>query len=245
VHELDSDPDLRIKVDQALEEIRSVVHPHEDSYWDDDFKYHTFSDSIIMSSEVSFTGILHIFRAAHSVSLSLFHLGIFVRGGISIGRLRHDGDKVYGIGLIKAYELENEKAIFPRIILDKEVLNEALVVTGGDDELIFAIENCLISQIDGYHMIHYLDVFECFGPGHASEMELDDNLLPDGKENLVLIIQNKLEKSIGNTAVFEKLQWLANYWNYSINNHCTSEIRTSRYKVDLPPLFDDFELSRN
>jgi len=48
----------------------------------------------------------------------VFHQGVPIRGGISIGNLFIQENKVFGAGLVKAYELEHYKAIYPRIILD-------------------------------------------------------------------------------------------------------------------------------
>lgn len=47
--------------------------------------------------------------------------GLFLRGGITIGELSFNEDFVFGQGLIDAVALE-EKAIYPRIIMDESVL---------------------------------------------------------------------------------------------------------------------------
>ena len=44
--------------------------------------------------------------------------GILLRGGITMGKLFHDSDRVFGEGLISAYNLENKAAVYPRILID-------------------------------------------------------------------------------------------------------------------------------
>lgn len=45
-------------------------------------------------------------------------------GGIAIGELFIDDTIVWGKGLIKAYEIENSLAVFPRVIISKEVIKK-------------------------------------------------------------------------------------------------------------------------
>ena len=56
--------------------------------------------------------------------------GLFIRGALVKGQLYAQKNFVYGRGLIRAYEIENRVAIYPRIIVDKELLSSIL----GTDE---------------------------------------------------------------------------------------------------------------
>lgn len=44
--------------------------------------------------------------------------GLLIRGGLTVGELYHDENIVYGPAMIRAYEMENKMAIYPRIIVD-------------------------------------------------------------------------------------------------------------------------------
>lgn len=48
---------------------------------------------------------------------------IYIRGGLSFGFHKETSNIIFSEGLVKAYELESEKAIYPRIILDEELAN--------------------------------------------------------------------------------------------------------------------------
>lgn len=48
---------------------------------------------------------------------------ILVRGGISFGNDYYDDTMIFSMALVKAYTIESEKAIFPRIVIDNELIN--------------------------------------------------------------------------------------------------------------------------
>lgn len=53
-------------------------------------------------------------------------VGWLLRGGISIGQLFIDDVMVWGDALLKAYYLEDKIANYPRIIIDKNVVDEIM-----------------------------------------------------------------------------------------------------------------------
>lgn len=53
---------------------------------------------------------------------------IFIRGSIIKGKLYCDRNFVYGEGLINAYMLENNVAIYPRILIQKELIDNTIVM---------------------------------------------------------------------------------------------------------------------
>jgi hypothetical protein len=55
-------------------------------------------------------------------NFQLIRRSIYPRGGISAGFHYEDENMIFSDGLIKAHELENEIAIYPRTILDKELV---------------------------------------------------------------------------------------------------------------------------
>lgn len=91
-----------------------------------------FSDNIIIAQKidenvpicdyynVQLSGIL-VFSAVFQ-SLALESPGLLLRGGITIGGLHFNDKFVWGPALLRGYELENEFAIYPRIIIDTPVL---------------------------------------------------------------------------------------------------------------------------
>ena len=47
---------------------------------------------------------------------------LYLRGGVSIGFHYEDDNIIFSDGLIKAYYLESKKSIYPRIILDEDLI---------------------------------------------------------------------------------------------------------------------------
>lgn len=83
----------------------------------------TFSDNVVISQDVSretplLITLIAFFQIAGALS------GFLLRGGITIGRIVHDSECVFGPGLNRAYELEKDVAKYPRIVLDREVADE-------------------------------------------------------------------------------------------------------------------------
>ena len=52
--------------------------------------------------------------------------GVLIRGGMCIGEmLVADEGIVFGPGLVKAYDLESKYAVHPRIVIDRDLINDA------------------------------------------------------------------------------------------------------------------------
>lgn len=51
---------------------------------------------------------------------------ILLRGGLAVGKLYHDRQVVFGPALVKAYQLENSIACYPRIVTEEADLERAL-----------------------------------------------------------------------------------------------------------------------
>ena len=100
---------------------------YKDSYIK--FNVHSFSDNFLISMplypcyEIGLYCCL-MFRLIREVQIGLISgFQIFVRGAIVIDDLYVSDKFIYGRGIIKAYELENNIAIYPRIIIDSEVVS--------------------------------------------------------------------------------------------------------------------------
>jgi len=87
-----------------------------------------FSDSVVRVCPVDTqrkTGA--VFYELLSLVFAQAHLaarGVFLRGGVTIGNIFFDQETkmIYGPALVKAYDLESNFAIYPRIVLDPELI---------------------------------------------------------------------------------------------------------------------------
>jgi hypothetical protein len=89
------------------------------------------SDSILISVPMApdllkgerLASILDCLQAVYWLQRSLLALGILTRGGMALGGLIHKSHLVVADGLVKAYKLESEQAIFPRTVIDTELID--------------------------------------------------------------------------------------------------------------------------
>jgi len=81
------------------------------------------SDCIIISAEPTLDGFKALSRKIHKITADLAYDGVFCRGAITKGKLFHHNKVVFGSSYIKAYKLEENKAIFPRVIIDPEIID--------------------------------------------------------------------------------------------------------------------------
>lgn len=82
-----------------------------------------FSDSVIISFiNDNNTTLLNLIRTIQELIIKLVNNGILCRGAISYGKLIHDNKVIFGPALNDAYETETRAAIYPRIILDKSLI---------------------------------------------------------------------------------------------------------------------------
>lgn len=175
-----------------------------------DFRATTISDAIALSTSLSVTGLAVLIDTVSSLALGALEAGYFVRGGLCRGFLYHDKDTVFGEALIAAYRLESSVARYPRIMVTKQVYDEALA-----------------SNVKSYFLTHlaqaddgpyFVDVLE----DHRNALAIiDAGAAPPEivKSRLASIakmrdqIERRLAEAADNPNHFEKAQWFARYWN--------------------------------
>jgi hypothetical protein len=82
-----------------------------------------FSDSIIISySKTEEIGIYRILLDIYFLCITAMQNGFLFRGAVVCGKVFHTKEKIFGPAFIKAYNMERKKAIFPRVIIDDDVL---------------------------------------------------------------------------------------------------------------------------
>ena len=178
-----------------------------------------FSDSIVRvrkvdNGENSKYPIGLIFNELLDIVHAQSHLidyGIFIRGGIAFDDISLDENRIFGPALIRAYDLENNYAKYPRLVLDPALIkeyktNNLLKKLDHSYEMDSEYVKDLIRQ--GDDGLWYVDY------GRAVEGELDDldmypNFLKRHRE--VIIQAGSKYKDINRD--LEKYFWLATYHN--------------------------------
>lgn len=120
------------EVFKILETFKYQAQPNKELAKEYELKFTNFSDTVIRTTPI-FSETNKEFRSGilfHEL-LDLIHIqselicdGIFIRGGVTIGKICQEGRHVFGPGLNKAYYLENEEASYPRIIVDRSVFDD-------------------------------------------------------------------------------------------------------------------------
>jgi hypothetical protein len=173
----------------------------------DDFKAQSFSDCTILSENASDQGLRHLLDVLTFFSLNLLANGILVRGGIAKGALYHTERVAFGPALLEAYTLESTIAKFPRILIDRRAHVDFQRIVNFEQPGSARGEKIRLAS-DGPP---FLDIFAPFGcVTDASPVWLVETM-----HKCKFSIQFHLDHSIYDPGIFEKLRWLAIYWNSS------------------------------
>ena len=121
VRRIGEDDKLRKRLQHSLERIRFFKEASlRNETAQKNLEVSVFSDSIAISGPPD---ELHtVAWTALGLSANLLAMGVLVRGGIAKGRTFHADDMLYGEGLVRAYDLENKTAVYPRIVIDPQLL---------------------------------------------------------------------------------------------------------------------------
>jgi hypothetical protein len=199
---------------QIVRELLKKVH--EPSKWDTagaaDFRATTISDAIALSSSYSESGLSVLVDTICRLVLGALEEGYFMRGGLCRGLLYHDSDMVFGEAFIKAYRLESSVARYPRIMVSKQVYDEAIAST-----LSRYLSTHLSQAEDGPYFVNVLEEIKT----HLAVIEA--NVAPTGVAEKKLAsfarmrdqIERRVAEAADNPNHFEKAQWFAKYWNKS------------------------------
>lgn len=129
-----------INDDDVLQDIQESVNHLMDtldfiSGEENSRKLYSFSDNYAICIKIE-NGIelaVHLAELVTMLNELQYYLfvekGLLIRGGISCGPLCAENRVLYGRGLLNAYKLESEKAIYPRIVIDEELIDEVLFQT--------------------------------------------------------------------------------------------------------------------
>lgn len=173
----------------------------------DAFEATQFSDSIVISFKHDSNDNLALFIIAISdLVINLAQHSILLRGGITIGNMIHRKDYVFGPAMLEAYTLESKIAVYPRIIITRDVLDDANFSQENEKLSKHTIIQLCSIDCDGWHYIDFISHNSIFN--HFSTVDV---LAKYWEELLETIQAHREEKSIH---VKNKYAWL----NRKLNN---------------------------
>jgi hypothetical protein len=116
-----SDPALQTQLHGALTEIKTYKgFAGAPDTAQKEVEASVFSDSIVISAAAD--QLFPVIWTCVGLQARLLAFGVLTRGGISLGLTFHKDDVLYGEGLIKAHDLESKTAIYPRVVIDPELI---------------------------------------------------------------------------------------------------------------------------
>ncbi len=170
----------------------------------EDFRATSFSDCIAVSARTTDVGLWMVILYCNSLQFNLWLQGILFRGAITKGLMDHDEKVLFGPAFIEAYELERRTATHPRIMLAKQVHQDATA----------SQQRQFPNYVADYLLTHRYDV-PCISPfaGYEKAMTLD---AVHGLKKFIdarSVILRQLQKAAGNPPVLLKWEWLARVYN--------------------------------
>ncbi|REE07626.1 hypothetical protein DFQ09_1176 [Winogradskyella pacifica] len=194
-----------------------------------------FSDSIVISYKYDeesqlFSTLLNLLY----VSMELANKGFLTRGGVAIGKLIHTDEVVFGPALVDAYNIESKLSKYPRIIVDKNVIENGLQYHSENhtkEEEKEYVMDIVTEDNDGHYYIDYVQ---------KSSSEFDDL-----EYDLYRYINNLKENFFSNydeenEDVQKKLDWLKTKINELITNIKTN-IKNPEFAPDIIALYSTVE----
>ena len=171
-----------------------------------------FSDCFVLSMQPPDVRALYVIREAGYLCRYLLLQGFPCRGAITTGSLYHQGRFIVGPALVKAYQMEQDVAIYPRVILDEATMehwrNEFTPDSAHSD-----LELLVKQDRDGQH---FLDIFHPtwsaaflpwteFIPSHDQVPTDPGKFLEEARKQ----IEEGLVANSDNLKVRAKYEWLA------------------------------------
>lgn len=150
------------------------------------------SDTIIMSC-TDHNKFKDFLITLTKIYLAFLRRKIFIRGGVSYGKHFRNNNVTYSHALAAAYELESMKAIYPRIMIDKNIID---MYSGNSGSL--PPNNIKGNIVAKYNNSYFLNILACNDWDEV--YSLSKTMYEDNKDYL-----------LGNESAFSKHKWFENY----------------------------------
>ena len=194
---------------------------------DSTYKVTQFSDSIVISySKDEKASVFRILMSLLYLQMDAINYGLLLRGAVTCGPLVHDKTHFFGPAMNEAHEIEDTISLFPRILIDEEVINLAMknpYDTNTPEYEKQCLEELLKIDFDGFYYIDY------FNQGCEEIItEHGYEVLPDYFNSIYKIITNNEKNK--NLRIIQKTNWLKGKYNFTLKKYKTFGMEKEEYK---------------
>jgi hypothetical protein len=176
-----------------------------------EIKLKVFSDNFLYCTEENYLALISLVSCLQSAFITC---NLIIRGSLCYGDLVFNNEFLYGKGLINAYKIESEIAIFPRIVIDEsffigaqKMANQIYKKDLSRNELLDTLDNFFCTDFDNNKFINYLGAVDNLTIDKTSGSYGFIEVLKDH----AITIKNGLLSS--DKKVLQKYQWCKTYHN--------------------------------
>ena len=175
--------DLKVALQKAMNVLSNVNEA--------DYAYQAISDTIIITS-VKTADLVGLLGVLKNVQLSFLREGLLVRGGVAHERHFKSNTITYSHALALAYQIERDVAVYPRIVVDINVIE----MQHADDEVWVQLGNSDLIRL--WNGVYFLNI-------------LDDRNWTDVYGWAKRVYEAERETLVGKEKEFMKHAWLEHY----------------------------------
>jgi len=208
------------RIDSALRTIQTLgdrIEAHKGSRP----AVHIFSDSVIISAAAEDHAVSALCKALAELTWDLLKAGVFIRGGLAVGKVSSDKTRPWGPAIVTAYRMESTVATVPRVVAHRSFL-ELLGENG-----VKSLEPLL--RRDTEDGVYFIDTISY----QIQEFQKDNTtILQEDLETIRDHLNVEHNKAIDNPGVYKKIDWLRGLWDQQFESHKSNlrEFRTEHGK---------------
>ncbi len=194
-----------------------------------------FSDLLVISVKIDKRSIIDLINDLNELVHTFISSKLLLRGIILKGNILHDNGIIFGPGLINAYLLEKEKVKFPRIIVEKSIVEEFNLETEAMSNLLSYGGSKKLLSIDPFDNEYFINYFAKY-IDHIKLMQPKKGIFTD---TFLELIYTGLKND--DAGIRSKYQWMADWHNSYLNSYSSEilkdlEFRNKQYE-DLKTKF--------
>ncbi len=208
-----SETDLKVQknVISCLVELKSKEYERPPAYRNIEQYNKTvtaFSDSIVISYDaIDGQEVSDILFDIYCMQIDLVASGFLLRGAVTIGDVFHDGGVIVGPAMVRAYEMEEKVAIYPRVIVDPVLIQYAIASWGNSTDkdqkqkdLMYVLQSCE----NEYYFIDFLNCGTELGYSYSDFLKAIKAIIDKGL-------------TVRDLGVASKYEWLKKYYEDTTN----------------------------